>query len=65
MTDTDCLDYSKEYSLICLIFHPNKLRMTPNMRQIALQKAVFCTLKGHLSQCERWPFGKPLIVSEL
>ncbi len=27
MTDTDCLDYSKVYSLTCLIFHPNKLRM--------------------------------------
>ena len=41
------------------------MRMNPNMRQIALQKAVFYTLKGHLSQCERWPFGKPLIVREL
>lgn len=41
------------------------MRMSPNMPQIAMQKAVFCTLKGHLSQCERWPFGKPLIISGL
>ena len=27
MTDTDCLDYSKVYSLIYLMFHLNKLRM--------------------------------------
>ena len=27
MTDTDCLDYSKVYSLIYLMFHLNKLRI--------------------------------------
>ena len=41
------------------------MRMNPNMPQTALQKAVFYTLKGHLSRCERWPFGKPLIIRGL
>lgn len=42
------------------VYHPFSKR-----RQIALQKAINRKPKGHLSHCERWPFGKPLIVSEL
>ena len=36
-------------------------RVTPlfcERRQTALQKAMNCNAKGHLSEGERWPFGK-------
>ena len=29
------------------------------------EKAIYCTLNGHLSQCERWPFGNSLAISRL
>ena len=44
MTVTDSLAYSKEYSLICLIFHPNKLRMNRLLQNpVTLNMATFIT----------------------
>ncbi len=39
--------------------------MHPNMRPFTFPKAVFYTLKGRLSQCERRPFITCLIVNRL
>ena len=29
------------------------------------QKAMFYTLKGHLSQCKRWPFTNLLVIRQI
>ena len=42
-----------------------KLRMNCERLQIAMQKAIFYTLKGHLLHCKRWPFGKSLTINGL
>ena len=47
------------------IHYTPELRIEPKRRSFAFQKAVFCTLKGHLSQCKRCPFGTVLIINDL
>ena len=46
------------------VFAVGKLRLSKRP-SFALSKAVFRTLKGHLLQGERQPFGKWLIIREL
>ena len=46
------------------VFAAGKLRLSQRP-SFVFQKAVFRTLKGHLLQGERRPFGKWLIINEL
>ena len=39
--------------------HPTDLRMNRKRPSFALQKAMFCRLKGRLLEPKRRPFGKP------
>ncbi len=44
-------------TVLALMRHTPKLRMNRERPCIALQKVVFCELKGHVLQCKRRPFA--------
>ena len=59
------LNYSRMYMLIVFIFHIPELWMNHQRPPFAFQKAVNCTLKGHLLTSKRRPFAKTLIIKHL
>ena len=49
MTVTDCLDYSRVFSLIELLLHPTELRMTAFQETIHCGNMIVFTFSFHYS----------------